>query len=222
MRFSYIQDKNLKAKLYREEILTLSKLIEIVSQYHDKEALILIPERQVNQVSSDAKKWGKCWRCDKVGHFAKECRRSRYHKCGKCGNVGHLEVCCHSKQSKERESSRSSSRSRGNSRRKQSSGRRGGDQQSQRDVRQVSEQVNTGSSANSDDFYVFYTGDADDRNSLKLQIEDKIINVIIDSGAGCNLMSEEVFDLVTGSSVKLLECNVQESFCLCICRATPT
>ena len=204
---SYIQDKNLKAKLYREETPTLSKLIKIVSQYHDKEALILIPESQVNQVSSDAKKGGKCWRCDKVGHFAKECRRSRDHKCGKCGNVGHFEVCCHFKQSKERESSRSSSRSRGNSRRKQSSGRRGEDQQSQRDVRQVSEQVNTGSSANSDDFYVFYTGDADDRNSLKLQIGDKIINVIINSGASCNLMSEEVFDIVTGGSVKLLECN---------------
>ena len=38
---SFIQDKNLKAKLYREETLTLSKLLEIVIQYHDKEALVL-------------------------------------------------------------------------------------------------------------------------------------------------------------------------------------
>ena len=67
--------------------------------------------------------------------------------------------------------------------------------------------MNTGSSANSDDFYMFYTRDADDRNSLKLQIEDKIINAIIDTGASCNLMPEEVFDLVMGGSVKLLECN---------------
>ena len=185
---SYIQDKNLKAKLYREETLTLSKLMEIVSQYHDKEALILIPESQVNQISSDAKKGGKCWRCDKERHFAKECRRSRDHKCGKCGNLGHFEVCCHSKQSKERESSRSSSRGRGNSRRKQSRGRRGGDKESLRDVRQVSEEANAGSSASCGDFYVFYTGDNDDQNSLKLQIEDKIMNVIIDSAASCNLM----------------------------------
>ena len=41
---SFLKDKNLKSKLYREETLTLSKLMEIVSQYHDKEALILIPE----------------------------------------------------------------------------------------------------------------------------------------------------------------------------------
>ena len=204
---SYIQENNLKAKLYREETLTLSERIEIVSQYHDNEALILIPESQVNQISSDAKKMGKCWRCDKVRHFAKECRRSRDHQCGKCGNVGHFEVYCHPKQNKERDSSRGSSRCRGNSRRTQSRGRRGGDQQSQRDVRQVSERVNAGSSANSDDFYVFYTGDADDRNSLKLQIEDKIINVIIDFSASCNLMSEEVFHLVTGGSVKLLKCS---------------
>ena len=56
---SYIQENNLKAKLYREETLTLSERIEIVSQYHDNEALILIPESQVKQISSDAKKNGK-------------------------------------------------------------------------------------------------------------------------------------------------------------------
>ena len=47
---SHIKNKNLKAKLYREETLTLSKLLEIVSQYHDKEALILIPEGHVNRI----------------------------------------------------------------------------------------------------------------------------------------------------------------------------
>ena len=130
-------------------------------------------------------------------------------------------MCCHYKQNKEQETGRRSSPGRGNSRRKQSGGRRGGDRQSQRDVRQVSKEVNAGSSANSEDFYVFYTGDTDDRNCLKLQIEDKIINVIVDSGAGCNLMSEELFDLVTGGSVKLLECS-RNVLCLCICRATPT
>ena len=199
---SYIQDKNLKAKLDREEALTLSKLMEIVSQYHDKEALVLIRDGQVSNISPDTKQKGKCWRSDKVGHFAKECRRSRDHKCGKCGNGGHFELCCHSKQSKERDSSRSSSRGRRNSGRKQSRGRRGGGSQADhRVVRQVTEDVTVGSSANEDDFYVFYTGEADDQNTLKLEIEDKTINVIIDSGASCNLMSEEVFNLVTGVMV---------------------
>ena len=55
---SFLKDKNLKSKLYREETLTLSKLMEIVSQYHDKEALIHIPESQVNSLSSDPKQGG--------------------------------------------------------------------------------------------------------------------------------------------------------------------
>ena len=134
---SFLKDKNLKSKLYREETLALSKLMEIVSQYHDKEALILIPESQVNSLSSDPKQGGKCWRCDKVGHFAKDCRRSRDHKCGKCGHVGHFEVCCHSKQNKGRDSSRSTGRGRGNLRAKPNRGRRGGNSKDQRDVHNV-------------------------------------------------------------------------------------
>ena len=95
----------------------------------------------------------------------------------------------------------------GNSGRKQSRGRKEGDSQGRRDVRRVTEDVTAGSYASEDDFYVFYTGDTDDQNTLKLEIEDKTINVIIDSGASCNLMSEEVFNLVTGGNVKLVECN---------------
>lgn len=34
----YVKDKNLKAKLFRTDNLTLVKLLDVVSQYHDKEA----------------------------------------------------------------------------------------------------------------------------------------------------------------------------------------
>ena len=48
---THIKDKNLKSKLYRSENLTLSKLLEVVSQYHDKDALILVqPEEEINRV----------------------------------------------------------------------------------------------------------------------------------------------------------------------------
>lgn len=43
------------------------------------------------------------------------------------------------------------------------------------------------------------------RRTLELIIEDKFINTVIDSGASCNLMSEE-FNFLTGSRVKVLEC----------------
>ena len=65
---SFIKDRNLKSKLYRQETLTLAKLMEIVSQYHDKEALILVREN-VNNIVTSPKQEGKCWRCDKVWSF---------------------------------------------------------------------------------------------------------------------------------------------------------
>ena len=152
---SFLKDKNLKSKLYREETLTPSKLMEIVSQYHDKEALILIPESQVNSLSSDPKQGGKCWWCNKVGHFAKDCRRSRDHKCGKCGHMGHFEVCCHSKQNKGRDSCRSTGRGRGNLRAKPNRGRRGGNSKDQRDVHNVTGDTSAENRVSNDDFYVF-------------------------------------------------------------------
>ena len=38
-------------------------------------------------------------------------------------------------------------------------------------------------------------------------IEDKPINVIIDSGANCNLMLEGVFEFVKGGNASMLECD---------------
>ena len=59
----------------------------------------------------------------------------------------------------------------------------------------------------SNDFYVFNTGNTAGQNTLELIIEDKTINVVIDSGASCNLMSEKTFNFVTGGSARLLECD---------------
>jgi len=56
----------------------------------------------------------------------------------------------------------------------------------------------------SNDFYVFTSGSTDGQNTMELMIEDKLINVVIDSGASCNLMSEEMFNFVTGGNARLL------------------
>ena len=138
---SFIKDRNLKSKLYREETLTLAKLMEIVSQYHDREALILVREN-VNNIVTSPKQGGKCWRCDKVGHFAKECYRSRDHKCGKCGRLGHFEICCPSKQPEQNKghtSSRSSIRGHGNTRGKPQHGKNKGNSQRRGNVNQLTE-----------------------------------------------------------------------------------
>ena len=48
---THIKDKNLKSKLYRSENLTLSKLLEVVSHYHGKDALIVVQtEEDINRV----------------------------------------------------------------------------------------------------------------------------------------------------------------------------
>ena len=179
----------MKSKLYREETLTLGKLMEIVGHYHDKEALILLSVNRVSQ--GDRKTKGKCWRCDKAGHYAKECRISRDHKCTKCGKVGHLELCCYSTSQRGRGVNRRGACGRGKSR------GRGG--QTQRDyVRQLGEEAEKQGS--NSDFYVFSADDANEGNVLKLKIEDKIIIIIIDSGASCNLISEQIFNQIVDLS----------------------
>ena len=60
---------------------------------------------------------------------------------------------------------------------------------------------------NSDDFYVFNAVITDGPNTMELMIEDKLVNIVIDSGASCNLMSEEMFNFITGGNARLLECN---------------
>lgn len=50
---SFIKERNLKAKLYREETLRLTKVLEIVTQYRDKEAFNLVPEGQENNIRTD-------------------------------------------------------------------------------------------------------------------------------------------------------------------------
>ena len=163
--------------------------------------MVLVSEETVNRTWEDRSKgdkgakskqpWqGKCWRCDKTGHMAKDCKVSRNHTCSKCGKRGHMEVCCHTKQDKH-------GKGRGKSGRKREGVRTIGDQPDQGDVE--------GSEVSKDDgFYVFSASDGES-NTLPLMIESEPVKVIIDSGATCNLMSEQVFDKVSKGKLELLE-----------------
>ncbi|CAB4006666.1 Transposon Tf2-9 poly [Paramuricea clavata] len=201
---SYIKDKNLKSKLYREETLTLNKLMEIVGEYHDQEALILLSDR-VNNIQISSKNKGRCWRCDKAGHYARECRSSRDHKCGKCGKVGHFEVCCHSrsKQPETRQGTNNQSTHVGGNR---------GRNKKRSDVRQVTDgelpaAVPEKQAYDGDYYHVFSVEDIDEENFLELKIEDKFVKIVIDSGASCNLISHEMLDFITGGKVNLSPCD---------------
>ncbi|KAL9987020.1 hypothetical protein ACROYT_G001254 [Oculina patagonica] len=163
---SHITNKELKGKYYREENLSLTRLLEIVSTYHHKHALVLVSEETVNRTWEDQSKgdkgakskqqWqGKCWRCDKPGHMGKNFKVSRNHTCSKCGKRGHMEVCCHTKQDKH-------GKGRGKFGRKREGVPTIGDQPDQGDVE--------GSEVSEDDgYYVFSASDdvTDKKAALK-------------------------------------------------------
>ena len=193
-----ITDQNLKSKLYREDSLTLTKLVSVVNSYHDKQALVLAPESTPCQVNYAARNkrifkkasststsasstWNLCWRCNAPGHQAKDCERSKKHTCEKCGLIGHYAVVC--KTSEERISSRRNDRSSGQEKNKHRNRHR-------KKVRAVTDDPQTMNEEESDeDFYfAFCTGTEE---TLPVTIENSLVNVIVDSGANCNLISKQ-------------------------------
>ena len=62
-----------------------------------------------------------------------------------------------------------------------------------------------GSDAREDDGYYVFSASDGESNTLPLLIENEPVNVIIDSGATCNLMSEQVFDKVSKGKLALLK-----------------
>ena len=221
----YIRDPGLKSKLYREADLTLEALTKVISEYHDKAALVLIPlpggAPQVNLLrggghssrgsptrgsaarggrsdKSDKTFSGNCWRCGDKGHMGRNCQKSRNHVCGNCGFKGHFESCCRTvvdgSADNQQHNQQSHGQTRGRGRgRGQSRGRgRGGSH----NVRNVNDCDNSGEQVENDDFYVFSAREEKKSNTLTLFIDDALVDVIIDSGANCNLISEDVLNSV--------------------------
>ena len=59
-----------------------------------------------------------------------------------------------------------------------------------------------------DVYYAFCTTEDKGPSTMELSIADKLVNVIVDSGASCNLMSSSTFELQTGGgSTQLKPCN---------------
>ena len=195
---THIKDKNLSLNYIGPRNLTLSKLLEVVSQYHDKNALILVQTEEdtnrvelvENQNSSVMKFHGRCWNCNKIGHLAKNCRCSRDHVCKSCGRLGHFAVCCRLQPEE------ASNKNHATSQRITSLQTKGGGRRAK--VNAVSQD---------DAFYVFTTSSGEALETLELRINDKIIDVIVDSGASCNIMSEHAFHSLTGGEAPLAGCN---------------
>ena len=48
---------------------------------------------------------------------------------------------------------------------------------------------------------------------MELLYDDKLVNLVVDSGASCNLTSEEIFNFITEGNARLLECNNRVHAC---------
>ena len=107
-----------------------------------------------------------------------------------------MQVFCRTKQDKQIKGS-CDSRSRGKSGRKRDGIRKIGDQPEQSNVE--------GSDASEDDGFYAFSASGCESNTLPLMIENEPVHVIIDSGATCNLMSQQVFDKVSKGKLELLK-----------------
>ena len=227
----YVKDRVLKSKLYREDDLTLAKLVEVVRSYHDKDALILgcpntsstanFVKSSSNHSSNRSGGEKRCFKCNKTGHFAKDCRCSRDHLCSKCNRKGHFEVCCRSVTTANNGRGGSRGRVRSGASRQRGANSGAYAHRSNHSVHAVdSDHTHSAVSdhpvhgdsvdpfsnshfagatyAKSDEsdsgsYYVFHTTDKPSVDDFMVKIQDSEVPVVIDSGATCDLMTEATF-----------------------------
>ena len=106
-----------------------------------------------------------------------------------------MEVCCHTKQDKQGKG-RSDSKRIVKYGRKRDRVWKTGNQPKRSNVE--------GSNESKDDGYYVFSASDGESNTLSPMIENEPVNVIIESGATCNLMSEQVFDKVSKGKLELL------------------
>ena len=159
------------------------------------DALILgTTEDHVNRLQqkprADKKKDGssRCYRCNAVGHFAKDCRRSVDHTCEKCGKKGHFAVVCRTGNKRQGKFSKKNKKV---------------------DMVLAQEEEDC---AQTDEPYAFHckTGQSD---SFDFIVANTGVKAIVDSGASCNIMAKSMFERIqnkakSNSDIKISPCNV--------------
>ena len=214
----HIKDVNLKAKLLRDDNLTLTRVIEVISTYHDKRAMVFHPTDNTNRVhggkppykGSSNRNTGKCYGCGAAGHYKSECRRSKDCICEICGKTGHFAKCCRELRSERRpgtvkeEPTYQGQRKPRQPYRGSGSSRGRGRGHTQRSVEEHSEDDNINRTG---EFYLFKMGSTDIfkltryEDVIELTMNDaETIPLVVNSGAHHNTMSEDNFKRVARAS----------------------
>ena len=230
---SHIKDQNLKSKMYREENLSLAKMTKIISEYHDKGAMVLVSGKSESKTEGDVKYvkstkaqyqnkgdrsrgkpqgpkfQGKCWRCDTPGHMGKDCRISKNHVCEKCGYTGHFEIKCKTNANRETPQNHGYGRGRGRGRGNRGGGRGRGTSRSVRPEENESDRDDPGA------YYVFSVYEteylfntrpnAKFEDVLNFSVNDTNVGLVVDSGAFYDMMSETDYKKLEGK-VRLEKC----------------
>ena len=197
------QSMQLRTKLLAQKALTLNMCLEIAAA---KEA----SERQASEISTDEKvfafhakprseQWNKhkldrgsrpkwsdtqvCGRCGKRGHASQDCKCSKNITCFKCQGIGHFANMCKSKPKSQKEKVRYCNVTAKDETHVTAAGK------SDSEVEQEYDLFKIGSS-----------------ETLKIFIEGVPVNVIVDSGASCNIIDSSVAEKLQSRGKEIRNC----------------
>ncbi|KAK3108849.1 hypothetical protein FSP39_017183 [Pinctada imbricata] len=115
-----------------------------------------------------------CFRCGNKGHFGKDLTCPAKDKlCNKCGREGHFAICCKTRVPQARKQGKGKPR-----------------------VRHVEEQ------SGEDEFAFSVSGFADNNNQITVKVGGVNINMLIDSGASCNIIDKQMWTNLKDKKIK--------------------
>jgi len=191
------RSSKLRRRLLRERDLTLEKLQEIAraneaseqqaAQYEDLPVRVnAIKNRKEKETRHYNKKIDskykdlECHRCGNIGHFARDCTITKDKTCHKCGKKGHFAKKCKSKRYVKYT----------------------GHETRREKVRYMDED-----STDSEE-YVFAL-DRSSEGRITLRIGSTVVPFLVDSGATCNIINSEVWDVLRKSGVRKIPVSKQ-------------